>query len=119
MYSRMKRKCSFIVLVVMVVSLLMVSGTPVHADSYSWMESAKKVKINSTIKGVARNNQPPTLMDPWDSYEEYFYFKAPVKMNITITVERTSCYRWKRASWKFTDQSICIYLYTGKTEICR
>lgn len=86
MYSRMKRKCSFIVLVVMVVSLLMVSGTPVHADSYSWMESAKKVKINSTIKGVARNNQPPTLMDPWDSYEEYFYFKAPVKMNITITV---------------------------------
>ena len=25
-------------------------------------------------------------MDPWDSYEEYFYFKAPVKMNITITV---------------------------------
>lgn len=86
MYSRMKRKCSFMVLVVMVVSLLMVSGTPVHADSYSWMESAKKVKINSTIKGVARNNQPPTLMDPWDSYEEYFYFKVPVKMNITITV---------------------------------
>lgn len=86
MYSRMKRKCSFIVLVVMVVSLLMVSGMPVQADSYSWMESAKKVKINSTIKGVARNNQPPTLMDPWDSYEEYFYFKAPVKMNITITV---------------------------------
>ena len=70
----------------MVVSLLMVSGMPVQADSYSWMESAKKVKINSTIKGVARNNQPPTLMDPWDSYEEYFYFKAPVKMNITITV---------------------------------
>lgn len=86
MYSRMKRKSSFIVLVVMVVSLLMVSGTPVHADDYGWMESAKKVKINSTIKGVARNNQPPTLMDPWDSYEEYFYFKAPVKMNITITV---------------------------------
>lgn len=53
MYSRMKRKCSFIVLVVMVVSLLMVSGMPVQADSYSWMESAKKVKINSTIKGVA------------------------------------------------------------------
>lgn len=86
MYSRMKRKSSFIVLVVMVVSLLMVSGTPVHADDYGWMESAKKVKINSTIKGVAWNNQPPTLMDPWDSYEEYFYFKAPVKMNITITV---------------------------------
>lgn len=58
MYSRMKRKCSFIVLVVMVVSLLMVSGTPVHADSYSWMESAKKVKINSTIKGVARIISP-------------------------------------------------------------
>ena len=50
MYSRMKRKSSFIVLVVMVVSLLMVSGTPVHADDYGWMESAKKVKINSTIK---------------------------------------------------------------------
>ena len=63
MYSRMKRKCSFMVLVVMVVSLLMVSGTPVHADSYSWMESAKKVKINSIISlqlswihGIAMKN---------------------------------------------------------------
>ena len=44
MYSRMKRKCNFMVLVIMVVSLLMVSGMPVQADSYSWMESAKKVK---------------------------------------------------------------------------
>lgn len=75
MYSRMKRKCSFIVLVVMVVSLLMVSGTPVHADSYSWMESAKKVKINSTIKGVARNNQPPTLMDPWVAMKSTFILR--------------------------------------------
>lgn len=86
MYSRMKRKCRFMVLVVMVINLLMVSGMPVQADDYSWMESAKKVKINSTIRGVAKNNQLPTSMDPWDSYEEFFYFKTPVKMNITITV---------------------------------
>lgn len=74
------------VVVAMVISLLMVSGTPVQADSYSWMESAKKIKINSTVRGVAQNNQKPTLMDPWDSYEEFYYFKIPVKMNITITV---------------------------------
>ncbi len=86
MYAKMKRKCRFMVLVAMVISLLMVSGTPVQADSYSWMESAKKIKINSAVKGVAQNNQKPTLMDPWYSYEEFYYFKVPVKMNITITV---------------------------------
>lgn len=85
MYAKMKRKCRFMVLVAMVISLLMVSGIPVQADN-SWMESAKTVKINSTTRGVAQNNQKPTLMDPWDSYEEFFYFKIPVKMNITITV---------------------------------
>ena len=46
MYSRMKRKCSFMVLVVMVVSLLMVSGMPVHADDYGWMESAREQILN-------------------------------------------------------------------------
>ena len=86
MYSKMKRKCKFMVLVAMVISLLMGFGTPVQADSYSWMESAKKIKINSTVRGVAQNNQKPTSMDPWYRYEEFYYFKVPVKMNITITV---------------------------------
>ena len=60
MYSRMKRKCSFIVLVVMVVSLLMVSGMPVHADSYT-NTLRNKVKSNFFLPPLSHNPAPDTL----------------------------------------------------------
>lgn len=74
------------VAVIMVCLLTLTGAEAVHAQTYSWMQTAKKVRINTVVKGVAQNNQTPTLMDPWDSYEEFFYINIPVKMNISITI---------------------------------
>lgn len=74
------------VAVIMVCLLTLTGAEAVHAQTYSWMQTAKKVRVNTVVKGVAKNNQTPTLMDPWDSYEEFYYINIPTKMNISITV---------------------------------
>ena len=74
------------VAVIMVCLLTLTGAEAVHAQTYSWMQTAKKVRNNTVVKGVAKNNQTPTLMDPWDSYEEFYYINIPTKMNISITV---------------------------------
>ena len=84
---RMKRKMyKAIALLVVVFSLFFASAISVQAENNSWMATAKEVKINTIVKGVAQNNRNATLMDPWRSYQEYFYIYVPVKMNITLTL---------------------------------
>lgn len=52
----------------------------------NWMASAKQVGINKSVRGVAKNNRTPTLMDPYYFYEEVYYFNVPAKMNLTFTL---------------------------------
>ena len=47
------------VAVIMVCLLTLTGAEAVHAQTYSWMQTAKKVRINTVVKGVAQNNQKP------------------------------------------------------------
>ncbi len=83
----MKRKMHKVIgLVVILFSILFTSTVSVHAQDNSWMETAKSARINTIIKGAAQNNKNATLMDPWRSYQQYFYIYVPVKMDITLTL---------------------------------
>lgn len=84
MRSKKKFKCRFIGMVVLMFSIIM-SAASVQAGS-NWMASAKQVRINKSVKGVAKNNCTPTLMDPYYYYEDIYYFNVSAKTNITFTL---------------------------------
>ena len=65
------KKIRYWVAVIMACLLTLTGVEAVQAQSSSWMQTAKEVRINTITKGVAKNNKKPTLMDPWDSYEEH------------------------------------------------
>lgn len=74
----------------MIVAVL-VTGilTPTQATQaavYSWMRTAKTMYLNRTINGTARNNVKPTLMDPYDCYDDYFYVKIPARMELYLSI---------------------------------
>ncbi len=82
--------CKRMICMLMMAALLL-AGTvktaqPVQAAAYSWMQSARNISLNSTVSGYARNNQTPTYMDPYYSYDEYFYIYLPVSMQINLCV---------------------------------
>lgn len=61
----------------------------VSAAPQTWMASAGTIALNSGITGTASNNVAPTGMDPWWSYERYYYFHVPTTMKITLDVRVT------------------------------
>lgn len=85
MNLKKKVRCKFIGVLVLVFSLFMCSVS-VQAGENKWMETAQALKLNTITRGTARNNVDPTSMDPWRSFNKYFYFSIPVKMNITINL---------------------------------
>lgn len=69
---------------------ILLSGTafmPQTAEAavYSWMSTARKMSLNQTITGTAKNNHGSTLMDPWNKYYEFFYINIPSRMEVTLT----------------------------------
>lgn len=64
-------------------------GKTAHAAVESWMATAGTIQLNSGMTGTASNNTAPTLMDPWWSYERYYYFYVPTTMKITLDVTVT------------------------------
>lgn len=52
----------------------------------SWMLTAYTLPLNGSISGIASNNVAPTGMDPWWSYEDYFYFHVSDRQQITLSV---------------------------------
>ena len=69
-----------------------------QAAVYSWMRTAKTMYLNRTINGTAKNNQKPTLMDPYYSYDDYFYVKIPARMELylSVSVQGTSPFNFIR-----------------------
>ena len=64
-------------------------GKTAAAAVEPWMATAGTIQLNSGVSGIASNNVAPTLMDPWWSYERYYYFYVPSTMNITVDVSVT------------------------------
>lgn len=62
------------------------SKNTASAAVQSWMASADTLPLNGSISSIASNNVAPTLMDPWWSYEDYFYFRVPSRQQITLSV---------------------------------
>lgn len=85
MNLKKKVRCKFAGILVLMLILIMCS-VPVQAGENDWMTSAKALKLNTVSRGIARNNVNPSLMDPWRSFAQDFYFGIPVRMNITITL---------------------------------
>ena len=86
-----KTACAIMIVAVLVTGILTPAQTT-QAAVYSWMRTAKTMYLNRTINGTARNNVKPTLMDPYDCYDDYFYVKIPARMELylSISVEGTS-----------------------------
>ena len=86
-----KTACAIMIVAVLVTGILTPTQTT-QAAVYSWMRTAKTMYLNRTINGTARNNVKPTLMDPYDCYDDYFYVKIPARMELylSISVEGTS-----------------------------
>lgn len=61
-------------------------GKTANAAVEPWMATAGTIQLNSGMTGTASNNTAPTLMDPWWSYERYYYFYVPTTMKITLDV---------------------------------
>jgi hypothetical protein len=80
--KKVRKVCSK--LLTLILAYIIICSVPVRAGENDWMTSAKEVRFNTITRGTARNNMNPTLMDPWRSFGENFYFSVPVKMNITI-----------------------------------
>ena len=86
-----KTACAIMIVAVLVTGILTPAQTT-QAAVYSWMRTAKTMYLNRTINGTARNNVKPTLMDPYDCYDDYFYVKIPARMELylSLSVEGTS-----------------------------
>ena len=86
-----KTACAIMIVAVLVTGILTPTQTT-QAAVYSWMRTAKTMYLNRTINGTARNNVKPTLMDPYDCYDDYFYVKIPARMELylSLSVEGTS-----------------------------
>ena len=80
--KKVRKVCSK--LLVLILAYIIICSVPVQAGENDWITSAKEVRFNTITRGTARNNMNPTLMDPWRSFGENYYFSVPVKMNITI-----------------------------------
>ena len=80
-----KTACAIMIVAVLVTGILTPAQTT-QAAVYSWMRTAKTMYLNRTINGTARNNVKPTLMDPYDCYDDYFYVKIPARMELYLSI---------------------------------
>lgn len=84
--KRVKRYMMMCVLFFALFSGIGKNENTAYAAVEPWMATAGRIQLNSGITGTAANNVAPTLMDPWWSYERYYYFHVPATMKITLDV---------------------------------